>query len=66
MSEHEAERALALVEGAKVDPLMRALDEAPFDDEPTTPDEEAGAAEALAEYERGETHSADEIKRELG
>jgi hypothetical protein len=66
MSEAEARTALELVEREGDDPLTRALDDAPLDDEPTTLEEDAGAREALAEYERGETYSADEIKRELG
>jgi hypothetical protein len=41
------------------------LDEAPIDDKPAMPDEDAGAEEALAEYQRGESYPADEVKLEL-
>lgn len=47
------------------DPALRALLLAPIDDEPTTPEEDAGAAEALAEYRRGEFITADEAKARL-
>ena len=47
------------------DPLGRFLREAPEDDEPTTPDEDEGAAEAREELRRGEGISVDEIKRTL-
>ena len=46
------------------DPVLRALLEAPEDDEPTTPAEDEGAREAWQEYLRGEAISADEAKRE--
>jgi hypothetical protein len=39
--------------------------EAPYDDEPTTPEEDKGAEEAWQEYLRGKAISADEAKREL-
>jgi hypothetical protein len=47
------------------DPMTQALMEAPCDDEPTTPEEDAAAAEAWQEYLRGEALSAEEAKREL-
>ena len=34
--------------------LRQALAEAPFDDEPADAEEEAGVAEAIAQYRRGE------------
>lgn len=46
-------------------PLLQALMAAPYDDEPTTPEEDKGAAEAWQEYLRGEAISAEEAKREL-
>ena len=52
--------------GQSPDALDAILDAAPLDDEPTTPDEDAGVEEARAEYERGEVFDADRIKRELG
>jgi hypothetical protein len=66
LSEQEAANALKLFEQPSDDPMVRALDNAPLDDEPTSPEEEAAVAEARAEYERGEFFEADEIKRELG
>ena len=47
------------------DPGLRAMLEAPEDDEPTTPEEEKGAEEARQEYMRGEGISMEEAKREL-
>ncbi len=65
LTEREAERTLRLLDDLR-DPLTKLLDEAPLDDEPSTPDEDAGVAEARAEIERGELISADEIRREFG
>ncbi len=47
------------------DPFLRALSEAPEDDEPTTPEEDEGAEEARQEYLRGEWISMEEAKRDL-
>ena len=47
------------------DPMVQALMEAPYDDEPTTPEEDEGAREAWQEYLRGEAISAEDAKREL-
>lgn len=47
------------------DPALRAHLLAPIDNEPTTPEEDAGADEAWAEYQRGEFISADEAKARL-
>ena len=44
---------------------MYSLEDAPLDDEPTTPEEDAAAAEAWAEYQRGEVLSAEEARRRL-
>ena len=41
------------------------LDNAPIDDEPTTPEEEAAVQEALEAAARGETISLDELRAEL-
>ncbi len=48
------------------DPLDRALRNAPFDDEPTTPEEAAAVAEARAQYRRGEGRPWEEVREELG
>jgi len=47
------------------DAMLRALDAAAEDDEPSTPEEDAGADEAWQEYLRGKAVSADEAKRRL-
>jgi hypothetical protein len=41
------------------------LDSAPVDDEPTMPEEDAGAREAREQIARGEVFSAEQIKREI-
>lgn len=68
LSEAEAERALGLIvdRHPQSDSVLELLDNAPPDDEPTTPEEEEGVREAKAEVELGEVVSAEEIKRELG
>lgn len=65
LSEHQAQAALTLVEETQQDPMLRALGEAPQDDEPPTPDEDASAREAHAAYLRGEAISADELKPDI-
>jgi hypothetical protein len=61
---HAAKRYLEYLRNMG-DPMLQALMEAPYDDEPTTPEEDAGAREAWQEYLRGEAISAEEAKREL-
>ena len=65
LSEQEAAEALALFEQRSDDPMIQALENAPIDDEPSSEEEDASAHEAFEEYKRGESFSADEIKREL-
>ncbi|MGE0539619.1 MAG: hypothetical protein AB7R89_05525 [Dehalococcoidia bacterium] len=62
----EAHRYLAALQKAHGDPFLAGLLLAPDDDEPTTPEEDAGAEEAWQEYLRGEAISADELKRKYG
>ena len=66
LSEAEASEALDLLvhQGGR-DALSEFLDNAPLDDEPTTPEEDEGAREARAEIARGEVFSADQIEREI-
>ena len=68
LSEVEAAEALDILAARhdKRDSLSVLLDNAPLDDEPTTPEEEALVQEARDEVERGELISADEIRREFG
>ena len=47
------------------DSVFRSLEEAPYDDEPTTPEEDESADEAWQEYLEGKAISAEEAKREL-
>jgi hypothetical protein len=62
---HTAERFLACLRDGSGDRFLLALALAPEDDEPTTPEEEAGAAEARAEWRRGEGRPFDEVFEEL-
>ncbi len=48
------------------DRLLETLLEAPFDDEPETPEEAAAVAEAWEAVRRGEVVPLDEVRRELG
>jgi hypothetical protein len=47
------------------DPVFRALEEAPYDDEPETPEERAAIEEGLKDLSEGNVFSAEEVKREL-
>jgi hypothetical protein len=47
------------------DPLSRLLRNAPVDNEPATPEEQEGVAEARAEIARGEVITSEEIRREF-
>ncbi len=58
---HHLER----VRAAKHDPFMQMLMNAPLDDEPTTSEEDAGAAEAREELRRGEGRSLSEVRAEI-
>jgi hypothetical protein len=62
----EARRYLEALREADGDPVLAHLLLAPEDDEPTTPEEDAGAAEAWQQYLRGEVISSDELKRKYG
>jgi hypothetical protein len=64
LTEHEAERTLRLLDDLR-DPMTVLLDDAPIDDEPTSPEEEAAIQEALDAAARGETISLDELREEL-
>lgn len=47
------------------DSFLRFLNEAPIDDEPTTPEEEQAVAEAREDVRRGRTIPFEEVKRQL-
>ena len=51
---------------ATADPVLRALLEAPLDDEPQTNDERRAMHEAREELARGEVRTLEEARRELG
>lgn len=51
---------------ATADPVLRALLEAPLDDEPETEEERQAVQEAWEELARGEVRTLEEVRRELG
>jgi hypothetical protein len=51
---------------ATADPVLRALLEAPLDDEPETEEERRAVHEAREELARGEVRPLEEVRRELG
>jgi hypothetical protein len=65
LSDDEAERALGLVENEFDDPVLRAFRDAPEDDEPLTPEDEAALDRSRQEYRRGEGVSLDSIRHEF-
>ncbi len=66
LSEAEAADTLDyLASRAGRDALTELLENAPLDDEPTTPEEEEGLREAREQVARGEVISAEEIRREF-
>lgn len=66
LSEHEAERALALVQGEFDDPVIAAFRDAPEDDEPWTEDDEAAVKEADEDIAAGRIVSHEEMLRKFG
>lgn len=62
---YAAKRFLAYLRNTR-DPLVQKLIEAPYDDEPLTPEEEAAVQEAWEAVARGEVLSDEELRRELG
>ena len=60
-----AERFLQYLR-ATADPVLRALLDAPWDDEPETEDERQAVQEARDELARGERHALEDVRRELG
>ena len=51
---------------ATTDPVLRALLEAPPDDEPETEEERRAVQEAREELARGEVWTLEDVRRELG
>jgi hypothetical protein len=64
LTEDEAAETLRLLD-QRADPLTRFLENAPEDDEPSSPEEDASTREALEAARRGEVISAEEIRREF-
>jgi hypothetical protein len=60
-----ARRLLEALRASAQAEVMYSLEDAPLDDEPTTPEEDGAAATAWAEYQRGEALSAEEAKHLL-
>jgi hypothetical protein len=56
---------LEMMRAAKRDPFLQALMDAPIDDEPTTTEEDAGAAEARRELRQGVGKTLNEVRAEL-
>jgi hypothetical protein len=67
LTEPEANRALVLVKKEHEDPLLRAIANAPEDDEPWTDEDEAAMAEVRADDAAGvPTIPLEQVMRELG
>ena len=63
---HAALRYIEYLRDVGGDEFVRALMEAPEDDEPMTAEEAQGADEAWQEYLRGEARPWEEVRKELG
>jgi hypothetical protein len=64
LSELEAEQALAFIARRREpDPVLKFFENAPLDDEPLTPEEEASLDEAWAQ--RGDAVPLDKFRREF-
>lgn len=61
-----AARVLEALRATAADPVLRALMDAPEEDEAISEEEEASVAEALAEADRGEPIPHEEVKRRWG
>ncbi len=66
LSEIEAERALALVQKEREDPVIATPHDAPEEDEDISAEEEAAAAEGRADIAAGRTISHEEMLRRYG
>jgi predicted transcriptional regulator len=66
LSEAEAKRALALVQGDRKDPVIAAFHDAPSDDEPFTANDEAALKEADEDIAAGRIVSHEEMLRRFG
>jgi len=62
LPDDQAERLLRDID----DPVLRARASAPIDDEPETADEAAAVAAGIADLERGDVLTTEQLRRELG
>jgi hypothetical protein len=62
---HAAKRFLEYLRNMG-DPVLRAMLEAPEDDEPETDEEKAAIAETKEDFKSGQVVSHEELKREFG
>jgi hypothetical protein len=62
---HAARRFLEFLSSANDDPFLRALTEAPEDDEPSGLEEDQSAQEGWEEYRRGKARAWEEVRTEL-
>jgi hypothetical protein len=65
LTEAEAAATLLITERHRDDAMLQALASAPDDNEPSSPEEDGSAHEALGAYHRGEAIDPDELKRDL-
>ena len=68
MHESELETVETFVEFVheRGDPVLRALLNAPYDDEPVTEEEEEAVREALEDIAAGRVQTLEEVEKELG
>jgi len=66
LTDAELAPTLRLVETQRHDPTLRALTNAPEDDEPWTDEDEAAVAESRADFADGRTLSHEEMLRRHG
>jgi hypothetical protein len=67
LSELEAAQTLAFIADRRHrDRVIEPFENAPEDDEPSPPEEDASVDEARAQYERGDAVSLDQLRNELG
>jgi hypothetical protein len=62
LPDDQAERLLRSID----DPVLLARARAPLDDEPETADEAAAVAEGIADLERGDVLTTEQLRREFG
>jgi predicted transcriptional regulator len=65
-TEHDAEVALRAVQHEHDDPLLRAIANAPEDDEPWTEEDDTAVAEGRADLATGRTVSHEDMLRKYG